>query len=43
MTTVNRPVAGPPAGPAAPELIAAGFELENAGLNYANCKRAATR
>jgi argininosuccinate lyase len=28
---VSRPAAGPPAGPAAPELIAAGFELENAG------------
>ena len=43
MTTVSRPVAGPPAGPAAPELIAAGFELENAdagilhrGMNLAD-------
>ena len=43
MTTVNRPAAGPPAGPAAPELIAAGFELENAdagilhrGMNLAD-------
>jgi argininosuccinate lyase len=43
VTTVNRPVAGPPAGPAAPELIAAGFELENAdagilhrGMNLAD-------
>jgi len=30
MTTTSRPAAGPPAGPPAPELIAAGFELENA-------------
>jgi len=43
VTTVSRPVAGPPAGPAAPELIAAGFELENAdagilhrGMNLAD-------
>jgi len=43
MTTVSRPAAGPPAGPAAPELIAAGFELENAdagilhrGMNLAD-------
>src|SRR6266571_6797366 len=40
---MNRPAAGPPAGPAAPELIAAGFELENAdagilhqGMNLAD-------
>ena len=43
MTTMNRPAVGPPAGPAAPELIAAGFELENAdagilhrGMNLAD-------
>src|SRR2546430_1673918 len=43
MTTISRPVAGPPAGPAAPELVAAGFELENAdagvlhrGMNLAD-------
>ena len=43
MTTISRPAAGPPAGPAAPELIAAGFELENAdagilhrGMNLAD-------
>ena len=43
MTTVSRAAAGPPAGPAAPELIAAGFELENAdagilhrGMNLAD-------
>ena len=43
MTTLNRPAAGPPAGPPAPELIAAGFELENAdagilhrGMNLAD-------
>ena len=43
MTTVNRPAAGPPSGPPAPELIAAGFELENAdagilhrGMNLAD-------
>src|SRR5438874_5653726 len=43
MTTVSRPAAGPPAGPAAPELIAAGFDLENAdagilhrGMNLAD-------
>jgi argininosuccinate lyase len=43
MTIMSRPAAGPPAGPAAPELIAAGFELENAdapilhhGMNLAD-------
>ena len=43
MTAPARPAAGPPAGPAAPELIAAGFELENAdapvlhhGMNLAD-------
>ncbi|HEX5304088.1 MAG TPA: argininosuccinate lyase [Streptosporangiaceae bacterium] len=43
MTITNRAAAGPPAGPAAPELIAAGFELENAdapvlhhGMNLAD-------
>jgi argininosuccinate lyase len=34
MTTVSRPAAGPPAGPAAPELIAAGFDLENADAGH---------
>ena len=40
---MSRPQAGPPAGPPAPELIAAGFELENAdapvlhhGMNLAD-------
>ena len=47
MTAVNHPAAGspagPPSGPPAPELIAAGFELENAdagilhrGMNLAD-------
>src|SRR5256886_4191173 len=43
MTTANRPAAGPPAEPPAPELVAAGFELENAdagvlhrGMNLAD-------
>jgi argininosuccinate lyase len=43
VTTVSRPAAGPPVGPAAPELVAAGFELENAdagilhqGMNLAD-------
>jgi len=43
MTPQNRPAAGPPAGPPAPELISAGFELENAdapilhrGMNLAD-------
>lgn len=42
-TEAARPAAGPPAGPPAPELIAAGFELENAdapilhhGMNLAD-------
>ena len=42
-STANRPAAGPPAGPPAPELVAAGFELENAdagilhrGMNLAD-------
>jgi argininosuccinate lyase len=43
VTATYRPAAGPPAGPPAPELIAAGFELENAdapvlhrGMNLAD-------
>jgi argininosuccinate lyase len=43
MTQVRQPAAGPPAGPPADELIAAGFELENAdapllhhGMNLAD-------
>jgi argininosuccinate lyase len=43
VTPPGRPAAGPPAGPPAPELIAAGFELENAaapvlhrGMNLAD-------
>ena len=43
MTASSRPAAGPPSGPPAPELIAAGFELENAdapvlhhGMNLAD-------
>jgi argininosuccinate lyase len=43
VTASRRPAAGPPAGPPAPELIAAGFELENAdapvlhrGMNLAD-------
>ena len=43
MTTSARPAAGPPSGPPAAELIAAGFELENAdapvlhhGMNLAD-------
>jgi argininosuccinate lyase len=43
VTAAPRPAAGPPSGPPAPELIAAGFELENAdapvlhhGMNLAD-------